>query len=206
MLIVVSGNIATGKSTLAERLARKLSAFQIEERPEKNEFLGDFYFDMSRWAFHSQASFMIHRARGLQEALVRHQTAVLDRSLDEDFFIFARNLHNLGHLSEREYRLLFEARGLLAESLPRPSLMIFLRDTPDLIFQRMMKRGKAYESKVELSYIETLNVLYEEWRASLSNERVLDVLTSEVDFRTETGFSSVLRRIIALGIIPNLAL
>ncbi|MEA2758859.1 MAG: deoxyadenosine/deoxycytidine kinase [Methylobacteriaceae bacterium] len=191
MLIVISGNIATGKTTLAGRLAERLSAVRIEEDVSSNEFLGDFYFDMTRWAFHSQVSFMAARVRGIRETLERPQTAILDRSLDEDFFVFARNLHRLGHLSEREYRLLFELRSLLAVSLPKPALWIFLFDEPRAIFDRLMHRGNAYESKIELSYIETLNQLYEKWRQSLPRNEVLEIRTSERDFRTDEGFEAV---------------
>ncbi len=195
MLLVVSGNIATGKTTLAGRLAERLGAVRIEEDVSSNEFLSDFYFDMTRWAFHSQVSFMVSRVRRLRETLERPQASVLDRSLDEDFFVFARNLHRLRHLSEREYRLLFELRSLLTLSLPKPALWIFLHDEPRAIFERLMHRGNAYESKVELSYIKTLNQLYEEWRQSLPVGEVLEIRTSERDFRTDEGFEATYNRI-----------
>src|SRR3989304_8595244 len=126
-LVLVAGNIGAGKTSLTERIGSRLSWWTGYESVADNPYLSDFYADMHAWSFHLQIFFLGHRADQYLEAARDSRSAILDRSIYEDAYIFARALHNLGNLAERDYlsyRKLFEQ---IVDSLPRPDLLIYLK-------------------------------------------------------------------------------
>src|SRR5688572_14718295 len=96
--ITVAGNIGVGKSTLVTRLARHLGWQPVLEAVAENPYLADFYQDMERWSFHSQVFFLSRRLQQHHRLLQQPDSVIQDRSVYEDAEIFARNLHQQGHL------------------------------------------------------------------------------------------------------------
>ena len=95
-LVVVAGNIGSGKTSLTERIGSRLGWWTGYESVADNPYLSDFYADMRAWAFHLQIFFLGHRADQYNEAVHDSRSAILDRSIYEDFYIFARaRLHGL---------------------------------------------------------------------------------------------------------------
>ncbi len=126
-LVVVAGNIGVGKTSLTERIGSRLGWWTGYESVSDNPYLADFYSDMRVWSFHLQVFFLGHRAEQYLEAVRDQRSAILDRSIFEDFYIFARALHHMGDLAERDYlayRRLFE---IVVHGLPRPNLLIYLK-------------------------------------------------------------------------------
>ena len=103
-LVVVAGNIGSGKTSLTERLAARLGWRAAFESVADNPYLGDFYGDMGHWSFHLQVFFLGHRAKQYLDLVGDPRSAISDRSIFEDAFIFARALHHMGNLSERDYQ------------------------------------------------------------------------------------------------------
>ena len=102
-LIVVAGNIGAGKTSLTERLGSRLGWQTAFESVSDNPYLADFYADMRAWSFHLQVFFLGHRSQQYLDMANLPQSVILDRSIYEDAYIFARALHHLGNLSERDY-------------------------------------------------------------------------------------------------------
>ena len=126
-LIIVAGNIGAGKTSLTERIGSRLGWQTAFESVSDNPYLPDFYADMRTWSFHLQVFFLGHRAEQYLELANSPQSAILDRSIYEDAYIFARALHNMGNINERDYfsyRRVFE---LVIASLPPPDLLIYLK-------------------------------------------------------------------------------
>src|SRR5258705_10355368 len=65
--VVVEGPIGVGKTSLAKRLAGRLNATLVLERPEQNPFLARFYQDRSRFALPTQLFFLFQRIGQLRE-------------------------------------------------------------------------------------------------------------------------------------------
>jgi deoxyadenosine/deoxycytidine kinase len=161
--VAIAGNIGVGKTTLTDSLAAQLNWKRYLEPVINNPYLDDFYADMSRWAFHLQVYFLSKRfvsQRQIEDAQI---SCVQDRTIYEDVEIFARTLHNRGHLIGRDwenYRDLFDA---MTDYLRPPDLIVYLRCDVDTLIRRIKKRGRQSEKSISRDYLVELNDAYEDW-------------------------------------------
>ncbi|HEY2982158.1 MAG TPA: deoxynucleoside kinase [Anaerolineales bacterium] len=195
-LVLVAGNIGAGKTSLAERIGSRLGWWTGYESVADNPYLSDFYADMHAWAFHLQIFFLGHRAEQYLEAARDARSAILDRSIYEDSFIFARALHHMGNLSERDflaYRRLFE---LVVNSLPRPDLLIYLKAPASVLVDRIRRRARNMETGITLEYLSLLDQFYDEWLAAFDICPVLTIRTDNLDYVNQAGhLNTVIERI-----------
>ena len=180
--ITIAGNIGVGKSTLTSLLAQKLGWTPFYEGFAENPYLSDFYDDMRRWGFQSQVFFLSQRLQQ-HHRLLQHQNSVLqDRSVYEDAEIFARNLFNQGHLSDRDwitYRNLYQT---LSELLQPPDMILYLRASVPTLRRRIVQRGREYEQAITDDYLGKLNQLYDDWTSSFQLCPVLTIETDNLDY------------------------
>ena len=144
-LVLVAGNIGAGKTSLTERLAARLNWQAGFESVADNPYLPDFYADMRAWSFHLQVFFLGHRAAQHKVLADSPRSAIIDRSIYEDVFIFARALHELNNLNERDYLAYRQLFDLVVDSLPPPALLIYLHASVDVLIERITQRGRAVE-------------------------------------------------------------
>jgi deoxyadenosine/deoxycytidine kinase len=185
--LVLAGNIGAGKSTLVELLCRRLGWTPYFEPVAENPYLKDFYADMERWAFHSQAFFLMHRARGHRELSLEAGSVVQDRSLYEDAEVFARNLHRQGRMSDRDHQVYRELYEVLSSLLPPPDLVVYLRASVPTLKRRIAQRARAFEQTIPDEYLEGLNGLYEQWIGSFSLAPVLTIEADQTDVLDRPG-------------------
>ncbi len=181
-LVVVAGNIGVGKTSLTERIGARLGWRTAYESVTDNPYLSDFYSDMRAWAFHLQVFFLGHRAEQYLEAARDSRSAILDRSIYEDAFIFARALHHMGNVAERDYlayRRLFE---LVVESLPRPGLLIYLKAPVPVLMERIRRRARNMEIGISADYLALLDSFYDEWLDAFDLCPVLTIRTDDLDY------------------------
>jgi len=181
-LVVVAGNIGVGKTSLTERIGSRLGWWTGYESVTDNPYLADFYGDMRTWAFHLQVFFLGHRAEQYMDAVRDSRSAILDRSIFEDFHIFARALHHMGDLAERDYlayRRLFE---LVVQSMPRPHLLIYLKAPVNVLMDRIRRRARNMETGISPDYLSLLDSFYDEWLGSFDLCPVLTIRTDDLDF------------------------
>lgn len=181
MILAISGNIGTGKTTLSNALATQLKCDLLDEDVNSNAFLPRFYNNMQRWAFHSQSAFLISRA----EQIIARVSAriIIDRTIEEDIFVFARALARQQILDSEEYKLLIRIFEVISKDMPVPDMTIYLYSETESIIERVSERGNAYEAKISKEYISMLDVVYREWRSSLKGRPIVDISTDEYDFR-----------------------
>ncbi|MCU0357358.1 MAG: deoxynucleoside kinase [Cyclobacteriaceae bacterium] len=194
--IAISGNIGSGKTTLAEKLAKHYGWTPLYESVDKNPYLKDFYEDMSRWAFHLQIFFLNSRFRQVNEIRANTKTTIQDRTIYEDAYIFAANLHKSGHISDRDYQSYLDIFNSMISFVKAPDLLIYLRsDIPKLVRQ-IQKRGREYEYAMRLDYLKNLNEHYETWIGGYKEGKLLIVDVNELDFVENTeDFSGIVNRI-----------
>jgi deoxyadenosine/deoxycytidine kinase len=181
-LIVVAGNIGAGKTSLTERLGSRLGWKTAFESVTDNPYLPDFYADMRTWSFHLQVFFLGHRAQQYLDAAALPQSAILDRSIYEDAYIFARALHHMGNLNERDYLSYRRVFDLLVSKLPPPDLLIYLKTSVPVLMQRIHQRGRAIESGISAEYLKLLESFYDEWMQNFDLCPVLTIRSDDLDF------------------------
>jgi deoxyadenosine/deoxycytidine kinase len=181
-LVLIAGNIATGKSSLTERVGAKLGWRTAFESVADNPYLAEFYGDMRQWSFHLQVFFLGHRAQQHLALSCSPESAIADRSIYEDAHIFARALHHLGNLSERDYRAYRTVFDLVVEGLPRPDLLLYLRAPVPVLLERIRSRGRNIEGGITADYLSLLDTFYEEWMQTFGLCPVLTIRTEDLDF------------------------
>ncbi|UCH61012.1 MAG: deoxynucleoside kinase [Anaerolineales bacterium] len=181
-LVLVAGNIGAGKTSLTERLGARLGWQTAFESVTDNPYLPDFYADMRAWSFHLQIFFLGHRAQQYLDMAELPRSVILDRSIYEDAYIFARALYQLGNLDERDYlayRRLFE---LVVSKLPAPDLLIYLNAPASVLIERIQRRGRAMESSITEEYLSLLESFYDDWIQVFDVCPVLTIRTDDLDF------------------------
>ncbi len=195
-LIVVAGNIGSGKTSLTERIGERLGWTTAFESVADNPYLADFYGNMRNWSFHLQVFFLGHRAQQYLDLACMPQSAILDRSIYEDAHIFARALHHMGNLNERDYfsyRRLFD---LVVSRLPPPDLLIHLKAPVPVLIERIHRRGRAMEGGITPEYLTLLESFYDDWMQVFDVCPVLTIHTDDLDFvNQDRHLNKVIRRI-----------
>lgn len=181
-LIIVAGNIGAGKTSLTERIGARLGWRTAFESVVDNPYLADFYADMRAWSFHLQIFFLGHRARQYLEQTALADSVILDRTIYEDAYIFARALHHLGNLTERDYLAYRRVFDLLVATLPVPDLLIYLRAPVPVLMQRIRRRARSIETGITAEYLALLESFYDEWMAVFDQCPVLTIRTDDLDF------------------------
>jgi deoxyadenosine/deoxycytidine kinase len=181
-LIVVAGNIGAGKTSLTERIGSRLGWLTAFESVADNPYLPDFYADMRSWAFHLQVFFLGHRAQQYLDLARNPQSAILDRSIYEDAYIFCRALHHLNNLNERDFLAYKKLFDLVVDNLPPPDLLIYLRCPVPVLVERITRRGRAIESGITAEYLTLLESFYDEWMSTFDVCPVLTIHTDDLDF------------------------
>jgi deoxyadenosine/deoxycytidine kinase len=147
-LILVAGNIGSGKTSLTERIGERLGWRTAYESVADNPYLPHFYKDMKSWSFHLQVYFLGHRAKQHLEMANDPRSSIIDRSIYEDAFIFARALNHMSNLSEMDYHTYLDVFDLLVRTLPVPSMLIYLKCPVPVLLKRINKRGREIESGI----------------------------------------------------------
>ncbi len=181
-IILLAGNIGAGKTSLTERLGARLKWQTAFESVADNPYLPDFYADMRSWSFHLQIFFLGHRAQQYLELAQSPQSAILDRSIYEDAFIFSRALHHMGNLPERDYLAYRRVFDLVIGNLPPPDLLIYLKAPVPVLFERIRRRARSIESGISLEYLELLDSFYEDWMRTFDQCPVLTIRSDDLDF------------------------
>jgi len=180
--IAIAGNIGAGKTTLSSKLGRHFSWEVHHESTENNPYLSDFYNDMQRWAFNLQIYFLNSRYQQVLEILNGDRTVVQDRTIYEDAYIFAPNLHDMGLMSTRDFNNYFELFETMSSQIRPPDLLIYLRASIPTLVSHIQMRGREYEGSMSLDYLRRLNERYENWIADYKVGRLLIINSDDIDF------------------------
>jgi deoxyadenosine/deoxycytidine kinase len=137
---------------------------------------------MRAWSFHLQVFFLGHRAEQYLEAAHDQRSAILDRSIYEDCYIFARALHHMGNVAERDYLAYRRLFNLIVESTPRPNLLIYLKAPVNVLMDRIRRRARNMETGITPEYLALLDSFYEEWLSAFDLCPVLTIRTDDLDY------------------------
>ena len=182
MHIAIAGNIGAGKTTLTNLLAKHFKWEPQFEEVITNPYLDDFYTQMERWSFNLQIYFLNTRFRQILSIRESGKSVIQDRTIYEDAFIFAPNLHDMGLMTGRDfenYKSLFE---LMESLVAPPDLMIYLRSSIPNLVKQIHKRGRSYENGISIDYLNRLNERYEDWIKGYDKGKLLIFDVDNLDF------------------------
>ncbi len=183
--IAIAGNIGAGKTTLSTQLGKHFQWEVHYESAEENPYLSDFYHDMNRWSFNLQVYFLNSRYQQILEILQGDKTVVQDRTIYEDAYIFAPNLHDMGLMSTRDFENYFQLFKTMSSQIQPPDLLIYLKASISTLVSHIQARGREYEGNMSLDYLKRLNERYETWIENYKNQnrgRLLIINSDEIDF------------------------
>lgn len=175
MHIAVAGNIGSGKTTLTELLSKHYGWETHYEDVDQNPYLNDFYEDMQRWSFNLQVYYLNSRFTQIQEIKQTDKMVIQDRTIYEDAFIFAPNLHSMGLMTTRDFENYFSLFSLIESFISAPDLLIYLRASVPTLVNQIQKRGRNYEESIRLDYLKRLNERYEAWISTYDKGKLLIV-------------------------------
>ncbi|MEG1623020.1 MAG: deoxynucleoside kinase [Alistipes sp.] len=182
MYIAIAGNIGSGKTTLTGILTEHYQAKAYYEEVN-NPYIGDFYEEMSRWAFHLQMSFLGSRIRQTMDMLSNASGDIFqDRTIYEDAHIFADNLHQMGLMPTRDIETYMNIFHLVTNLVPKPDLLIYLKASVPTLISQIRHRGREYEMNIDEAYLLRLNEKYDHWITTIYDGEVLTIDKDHEDF------------------------
>jgi deoxyadenosine/deoxycytidine kinase len=183
--IAVSGNIGAGKTTLTGLLSKHYGWDAHFEDADENPYMNDFYAEMQRWSFNMQIYFLNNRYSQVLEIRDGKKGVIQDRTIYEDAYIFAPNLHSMGLMTTRDFETYFSLFNLLDKFVQQPDLLVYLRASVPRLVSQIQNRGREYEEAIRLDYLKRLNERYEAWVSTYDKGKLLIIDIDNNNFRDE---------------------
>jgi deoxyguanosine kinase len=176
-LISIAGVIGVGKTTLGLGLAGRFGSELLREAYDTNPFLAEAY-EGKDVALDSQLYFLMSRFDQLgMKKLDAGKPVVSDYVFEKDR-IFAEQTLNDTQFSE--YSVWAEK---IAPAVSQEAVVIYLRDEIEVILERIHKRNRPYEQRIELDWLKGLGAEYDKLFAGWKKCPVITLSTSEFDGR-----------------------
>ena len=196
MHVAIAGNIGSGKTTLTTKLSKHYKWEAHYEDVENNPYLNDFYKEMQRWSFNLQVYFLNSRLRQVLNIKSSGKDFIQDRTIYEDAFIFAPNLHSMGLMSSRDFDNYQQIFSLMDSFVQGPDLLIYLRASTTTLISQIQKRGREYENSIRLDYLTRLNERYEAWISEYAKGKLLIIDVDNINFsENEEDLGKVITKI-----------
>ncbi|MFB9845051.1 deoxynucleoside kinase [Mucilaginibacter ginsenosidivorans] len=186
MHIAVVGNIGAGKTTLTELLAKNYGWTPLYEAVDNNPYLEDFYSDMKRWSFNLQIYFLNSRFKQIIDIQKNGRDIIQDRTIYEDAYIFAENLHDMGLMTTRDYENYEAIFTNITSFIKPPDLLVYLKASVPTLVNNIHRRGREYEIGIRLDYLSKLNDKYDKWIKNYKLGKLLILDKDKLDFANNT--------------------
>ncbi len=196
--IAIEGPIGVGKTSLARRLATTYQTELLLEEADGNPFLPKFYAEPTRYALATQLHFLFHRTRELQ---ARRQGDLFAPRLTSDFLFEKDRLFARVALENDEFQLYQEIYQRFVETLPRPSLVIYLQASVPTLQRRIARRGISYEQGMDEHYLERLCAEYVAFFYYYNDTPLLIVNAEEINLVDNENHYTLLLAEIDRGVV-----
>lgn len=181
--VAIAGNIGAGKTTLCTQLGKQFGWDVHYESTDNNPYLSDFYNDMKRWSFNLQIFFLNNRYQQVLKILQGDKTVIQDRTIYEDAYIFAPNLHDMGLMASRDFENYFSLFQTMSSQIQPPDLLIYLKAGIPTLVDHIQSRGRDYEGSMSLDYLKRLNERYDNWIDGYDEGKLLVIHADDIDFK-----------------------
>ncbi|MAJ44220.1 MAG: deoxynucleoside kinase [Candidatus Marinimicrobia bacterium] len=177
--IAIEGTIGVGKTSLARVLSERLNARLVLEEFEQNPFLEDFYNDPKSYAFQTQIFFLLSRYK---QQIGFQQIDLFTKNIITDYMFAKDRLFATLNLNDKELDLYNTVATILEKNLPFPDMVIYLQSDTERLIRNIKKRGRIYEEKIDIGYLEALNQVYTEYFFKYNKSPLLIINTNDIDF------------------------
>jgi len=181
--IIVAGNIGVGKTTVARAFERQMEFKFFEESVSNNPYLEPFYEDMKKYSYDLQMFFLMTRTVDHTRAMFAKKSCVQDRCVYEDANIFAKNLHETGLMSAKEYNIYLNFYNDRISRLKQPDLLVYLHAEVSTLRERIKMRGRVWEESLtqeDNQYLDQLQNLYTKWHDGYQGNKIF-IDTKKID-------------------------
>jgi len=194
--IAIEGPIGVGKTTLAQAMADRLGAATFFERIDDNPFIELYYDDPERHALSVQLSFLFSRLKQWQEL---HQQELFHQGMISDYIFAKDRLFATVTLSDAEFALYDKVVRAVAVDLPKPDLVVYLQSDPNVIMERIKKRGRRFENGLSHAYLRRVITAYDHFFFHYNETPLLIVQTDKLNFADKPeDIDALLQRIGAM--------
>jgi deoxyguanosine kinase len=191
--IAIEGVIGAGKTSLARKIKDRLNAELLLEQFDANPFLEKFYSDRSRFAFQTQMFFLVNRFKQQEEL---NQEDLFRDYIVSDYLFEKDRIFAYLNLNSEELKLYESIYPLLARSLRKPELVVFLQSSTDRLMHNIKNRNRKIERALNRSYIEELSEAYNHFFFRYNSTPLLIVNSTEIDFvNSDSDFEELFKQI-----------
>ena len=148
----------------------------------ENPYLDDFYHEIERSSFNLQIYFLYNRFSQILDIQKSGKKIIQDRSIYEDAYIFAPNLHSMGLLTKRDFENYKNMFSLMEKLVKGPDIMIYLRSSISKLVENIQLRGREYENSISIDYLSRLNERYEAWVQDYDKGKIISIDVDKVNF------------------------
>lgn len=199
MIIAVSGIMGSGKTTLCRGLARKMGWSCLPEPEIAKKYLPDFFQDLDRYAYPTQMAFLCNKAVQIIQILQAGRNLILDRSLYEDVYIFAKCWHDRGNIENRDFSIYSELADFFLEQIPNPQLILYCQCSLNEAKKRMTKRDRMDQRNFPENHVENIEARYRDWISNYKGSPTYSVNTERYDVRTDKVIAQILQEVLEIG-------
>jgi deoxyadenosine/deoxycytidine kinase len=194
--VAIAGNIGSGKTTLTGLLSKHYGWESHYEDVDGNPYINDFYAEMQRWSFNMQIYYLNNRFNQVLDIREGKKGVIQDRTIYEDAYIFAPNLHSMGLMTTRDFETYFSLFNLLDKFVQPPDVLVYLRASVPRLVSQIQSRGREYEEAIRLDYLKRLNERYEAWISTYDKGKLLIIDVDNNNFRDDPeDLGAIIRKI-----------
>ncbi len=176
MLLSIEGPIGVGKTSLARIIVSELGFKGTYELSYKNPYLNDFYNDVERYSFPIQIEFLVNRFR--QWRLIQNT----DKDLVCDYFFYKDEIFAQMNIKGEDIRLYRRIYNQMLKHIKPPDYVVYLSASPEVLIERIEKRGRVYERSIKYEYLWNLHNHYEDYMNKYSLSPVLKIEVGNLDY------------------------
>jgi len=189
--VSIEGNIGAGKSTLIDYF-KGMDGIETYAEPidwwrnlDDHNLLELLYTDIQQWlkVFQSYVQYtrLSIQTRPPKDSSTRVQ--MFERSIQNNRFCFMEQARENGYLHPADYAVLDQwYRWIRANVDISLDLIVYLRSTPEVVYERVKARGRPEEATLSFEYLQQLHRSHEQWLMS-DDERfnTIPVLVLDAD-------------------------
>src|ERR1700730_8703194 len=150
--VAVDGPIGVGKTSLVDLLAKRFHGTKILEDVD-NPFLPEFYRKKKGSAVHTQLFFLLPRYQQQQEIA---QIDLFTTLVVADYHFPKDKIFACLNLDDSELLIYDKLYTLLADTVPKPDLVIYLQGSLETCLKRARRRLKSNEKGLTPEYLAQL--------------------------------------------------